>query len=267
MNRYIHGYSDRESKRLSDQAGVLDELLHGDTIFPEGSSILEVGCGVGSQTKIIAPRNPACRFTCMDISPESLEAAEQLARSLNISNVLFEKGDIMDLRYEPGSFDHVFICFVLEHLRDPVQALVNARKVVKNGGTVTVIEGDHGSAYFYPWSVYARNVIDCQVILQGMSGGNANIGRELYPLLLRAGFHSCSVSPRMVYADPGRPRIVEGFTRRTFTAMISGVREQALHHSLISGEDWDRGIRDLELAAGDDGVFCYTFFKGTGVKE
>ncbi len=60
------------------------------------------------------------------------------------------------------------------------------------------------------------------------AGGNALIGRELYPLLTGAGFDAVRVSPRMVYVDASRPDLVEGFTRRTFTAMIEGVREPAL---------------------------------------
>ena len=60
MTNYVHGYSERELKRLQDQANTLDELLHHDTIFPGNSKVLVVGCGVGSQTKIIAKKNPSC---------------------------------------------------------------------------------------------------------------------------------------------------------------------------------------------------------------
>jgi hypothetical protein len=55
------------------------------------------------------------------------------------------------------------------------------------------------------------------------------IGRELYPLLHDAGFKSIHVSPRMVYVDSSKPDLVEGFTKKTFTAMIEGVRESALN--------------------------------------
>jgi ubiquinone/menaquinone biosynthesis C-methylase UbiE len=160
MNKYVHGYSEREMKRLHDQANSLDELLHHDTVFPENTSILEAGCGVGSQTKIIAPKNPACRFTSIDISEASIEKAEKLAKSMNIKNVIFQKGDIFDLNYEDESFDHILVCFVLEHLPDPVKALSNLKRVLKKGGSITVIEGDHGSAYFYPESASAQNAIN-----------------------------------------------------------------------------------------------------------
>jgi hypothetical protein len=69
-----------------------------------------------------------------------------------------------------------------------------------------------------------------------------------------------------VYADASRPEWVEGFTRNTFTAMVEGVRERALAAGLVDAETWQRGIAGLRRAAEADGVFCYTFFKGTGVK-
>jgi SAM-dependent methyltransferase len=267
MNKYVHGYSEKESKRLQDQANTLDELLHYDSIFPANRKILEAGCGVGSQTKIIAPNNPSCQFTSIDISETSLEKAKNLIKSLNIKNVEFQIGDIFNLKFGAESFDHIFVCFVLEHLSNPVQALLNLKKVLRKGGTITVIEGDHGSAYFYPNSDAAQKAIDCQVRLQAMHGGNALIGREIYPLLRGAGFKNCTVSPRMVYVDSSRPFLVEGFTKNTFTAMIEGVEKEALQNTLISKQEWGQGIKDLYRTAEDDGVFCYTFFKGKAVKE
>ena len=44
-----------------------------------------------------------------------------------------------------------------------------------------MIEGDHGSAYFHPDSAAARAAIACQVELQARAGGDALIGRQLYP--------------------------------------------------------------------------------------
>jgi len=72
------------------------------------------------------------------------------------------------------------------------------------------------------------------------------------------------VSPRLVYVDSSRPDLVDGFTRRTFTAMIEGVRESVIGAGLIDAERFDEGVRDLHRTTGPDGVFCYTFFKGIG---
>jgi hypothetical protein len=92
------------------------------------------------------------------------------------------------------------------------------------------------------------------------------IGRELYPLLTQAGFKPVHVSPRMVYVDSSKPELVEGFTKKTFTAMIEGVRESAINSGIIEQSVFDQGIRDLYRTAEADGVFCYTFFKATGRK-
>src|SRR5439155_20223416 len=132
---------------------------------------------------------------------------------------------------------HVFLCFVLEHLPRPMDALIELRRILKPGGTITAIEGDHGSTFFHPDSEDARKAIASQVTLQAKAGGDALIGRRLYPLLRDAGYRDLLVSPRMVYADASRPELVDGFTRRTFTAMIEGVRKPAIDRGLLSASD------------------------------
>jgi hypothetical protein len=83
--------------------------------------------------------------------------------------------------------------------------------------------------------------------------------------MVEAGLDDVRVSPRMVYVDSSRPGLVDGFTKKTFTAMIEGVREPALAAGLLDPDSFDAGIRDLYRTAGADGTFCYCFFKGVGV--
>jgi len=92
------------------------------------------------------------------------------------------------------------------------------------------------------------------------------IGRQLYPLLCSAGYHSVRVSPRMVYVDSSKPGLVEGFTKKTFTAMIEGIRESAIGAGLLEQRVFQEGVRDLYRMTESDGVFCYTFFKAIGHK-
>lgn len=265
MNRqYVHGYDVQESIRLQDQASTLAELLHSDTSYPAGAHVLEAGCGVGAQTVSLARNSPRATFTSVDISESSVAVAKARVTGEGFTNVQFRQADIFDLPFDPASFDHIFVCFVLEHLSRPAEALLALKRVLKRGGTITVIEGDHGSAYFHPDSEAAQGAIRCLIELQRRGGGNGEIGRELRPLLTRAGYGGISVSPRMVYADAGKPEMVEGFTRKTFTAMIEGVRDSAIRAGLAEEQVFDEGIRDLYRTAEPDGVFCYTFFKATG---
>lgn len=268
MNKkYVHGYHLRENIRLQDQASTLVELLHSDTSYPTGNQVLEAGCGVGAQTITLARNSPNARITSIDISESSIAEAKRKIEEAGFTNVSFHQGDILNLAFEPESFDHVFVCFVLEHLARPLEALHSLKKLLKTGGTITVIEGDHGSTYFYPDNVAAHKAIQCQVELQAKAGGNANIGRELYPLLSAAGFSSIHVSPRMVYVDSSKPRLVEGFTKNTFTAMIEGVREAAIEAGLIDENTFGEGIEGLYRTTETDGVFCYTFFKAVATKQ
>ena len=264
---YVHGYDPRENLRLQDQASSLVELLHSDTAYPEGSSVLEAGCGIGAQTITLASNSPKALFTSVDVSQASLAEARRAVDAAGIKNVTLRQADIFHLPFPPSSFDHVFVCFLLEHLVQPVEALAALKHVLKPGGTITVIEGDHGSTYFHPDSDYARRAVRSLVELQARAGGDALIGRTLYPLLSKAGFGGVHVSPRMVYVDSSRPRLVEGFTRNTFTAMIEGVRKPAIESGIMSEADFDRGIADLYRTAEADGVFCYTFFKAGAVNN
>jgi SAM-dependent methyltransferase len=264
---YVHGYDPREKERLEDQAGTLVDLLHSDTAYARGSLVLEAGCGVGAQTVTLAQRSPDARFVSVDVSADSIAEAKRRADRAGLTNVEFRQADLFALPFTIESFDHVFVCFILEHLSRSIEALASLKRLLRPEGTITVIEGDHGSTYFYPDSPAAHAAIQCQVRLQREAGGNALIGRQLYPLIVDAGFDAVRVSPRMVYVDSSRPDLVDGFTRRTFIAMIEGIREPAIGAGLIEPESFDAGVQDLYRTTEADGVFCYTFFKGVGKKN
>jgi ubiquinone/menaquinone biosynthesis C-methylase UbiE len=266
MGIYVHGYSDMEARRLADQANTLAGLLHSTISFPAGSRVLEAGCGTGAQTMHLAANSPGAHFTSIDVSLESIERARASIAQAGFSNVLFDVADIYSLPYKAGAFDHVFVCFLLEHLRNPHEALIGFRKVLNAGGAITVVEGDHGSYYCHPKSQDADHVVRCLIEIQARKHGNSLIGRELYPLLVKAGFRKVRVTPRMVYVDSSKPQLVDGFTRKTFIAMVEGVKEEALSLRLSDEKAWDRGIAALNRAAQEDGTFCYTFFQAAALK-
>ncbi|MFE4516551.1 methyltransferase domain-containing protein [Kitasatospora sp. NPDC056783] len=264
---YVHGYSDTEARRLGDQADTLAELLHAGTAYPPGSRLLEAGCGVGAQTVHLLAASPGVRLTAADLSAESLARARaRVTAWAPGADVTWHHGDLRRLPFPDGSFDHVFLCFVLEHLPDPAAGLAALRRVLRPGGTITVIEGDHGSAFFHPESPAARRTVDHLVRLQARSGGDGLLGRRLHPLLTEAGFAEVTVRPRTVYADCARPALVEGFTLRTFVAMVEAVRAEALAAGLTTPEEFDRGVAELRRAAEPGGTFHYAFFKAVAVR-
>jgi SAM-dependent methyltransferase len=261
---YVHGYSPGESRRLGDQADALSGLLHAGTSYPAGSRVLEVGCGVGAQTVHLVAGSPAARFTAVDISAASLDQARAaVAASVPGAAVQWLQASLLDLPVADAAFDHLFVCFVLEHLPDPVAAAAGLRRVLRPGGTITVIEGDHGSVFFHPDSSAARAAIGGLVALQAAAGGNGLLGRQLQPVLAAAGYQDIVVEPRTMYVDPTRPALVEGFTRNTFTAMVAGVRDDAVAAGLLSAAEFDQGLADLRRT--ESGTLHYTFAKAAAV--
>jgi SAM-dependent methyltransferase len=202
----------------------------------------------------------------VDVSATSLEQARLRVGAAGQRNVEFLQANIFELPFDEQHFDHVFLCFVLEHLAAPATALSELRRVLRRDGTITVIEGDHGSWYCYPQTPESSRVVRCLVDVQARLGGDGLIGRRLYPLLNATGFRDVQVSPRLVYVDNNRPDLVEGFSKNTFIAMVEGIHDRAISLGLVDQRIWDKGIADLYRATESDGTFCYTFFKARGTR-
>ena len=267
MKKYVHGYSARETERLYDQSAIVEDLLHRDTAYPPGSRVLEAGCGVGAQTVILAGRSPGAEITSIDISLDSLKQAEALIAGRKINNVRFRQADIMALPFGDGDFDHVFVCFVLEHLEEPVKALIELKRVLKAGGSITVIEGDHGSCFWHPETEESLMVWHSLIRVQLRLAHDPLIGRRLYPLLKEAGFSVKDVSPRWVYTDSRTPEHTDGGINRIIVPMVETAKEEAFALGIIDAPSWDKGIGDLRrVAASAEGTLFYSWFKGVALK-
>src|SRR3981081_1092096 len=111
---YVHGYDPRENLRLQDQGSTLMQLLHSDTVYAEGNSVLEAGCGVGAQTLTLASNSPQALITSIDVSEASIAQAAKAVKAAGIGNVTLLQADIFHLPFPQESFDHVFVCLVLD---------------------------------------------------------------------------------------------------------------------------------------------------------
>src|SRR3954469_18020366 len=120
---YVHGYHAAESARLGAQALSIRELLHGDVWYPTRSLVFEPACGTGEQTLQLAANNPGARFMAFDRSRPSLDEARARVAAAGLKNVEFREGDIYDAPFSDETFDHAFVCFLLEHVTRPVEAL------------------------------------------------------------------------------------------------------------------------------------------------
>lgn len=259
---YVHGYSDYEAGRLRNSARALRDLLHADVRYAEGACVLEAPCGVGAQTEFLVANNPGTRFVCADISAASVRVAMGQNPGLP-----FLAGDLYALPFPGATFDHVFACFVLEHLDRPGRALENLLGVLKPGGTITSIEGDHGSCFFYPETPEALAAWACLPKLQALLGGDSLIGRRMYSVLARAGFEDVRIDPIRIYCDPSLPHMMNGFVEDTIVGMLRGIESEVIARGLLDAAVFRKGVEDiLAIKTHPDGAFCYTFFRAVGRK-
>lgn len=265
---YVHGYSERETQRLTEQSFILEKLLHSGTNYPAGSKVLEAGCGVGAQSYLLSKRNPHSQITSIDISHESLSKANSYLCSHQIKNIKFIRADIMNTGFSDAAFDHIFVCFVLEHLSNPVLALKELKRVLKSGGSITVIEGDHGSCFWHPETRESIDVWNSLIIAQQKLGHDPLIGRKLHPLLQAADFEIQTVEPRWVYSDASNQKLADGVLNKIIVPMVASAKKQVLNSAIVSESTWNKGLSDLEkTACPPEGTFFYTWFKGIGIKR
>jgi SAM-dependent methyltransferase len=264
---YVHGYSQRETRRLYEQALILDGILHTGTNYPAEAKVLEAGCGVGAQTRLLVKHSPQTSFTCIDISEKSLASAKQHKEEGGFENVTFQQANIHALDFAEEVFDHVFICFVLEHLDDPIAALTELKRVLITDGTITCIEGDHGSCFWHPETPESIAAWNGLITAQRAQGHRPHIGRTLTPLLEEAGFEVQSCEPAWLYADRLKPELREGMVNHIIVPMVQSAEKQIFDENLVPAETYAKGIADLSRVDQIDvGTFFYTWFKAMAKK-
>jgi SAM-dependent methyltransferase len=117
-----------------------------------GMRLLDVGCGPGSVTSGFAQRVAPGETIGIDPSADVIATARSLASATAAGNLTFEVGSIYEPRFAAGTFNAVFAHQVLQHLRNPVDALRQMRALLAPGGVLGVRVVDWGSAIFYPES-------------------------------------------------------------------------------------------------------------------
>jgi ArsR family transcriptional regulator len=99
-------------------------------------SILDIGCGIGNASSLIAPF--VAEVVGVDRETAMLSEAKQ--RPSPATNVKFVQGDATKLPMEDGRFDVAMFCLVLHHIEDTKSAICEAARVTKHGGRVLIID-------------------------------------------------------------------------------------------------------------------------------
>lgn|SRR5690606_38874466 len=111
----------------------------------EADKLLDLGCGAGMSTSLLAEALPAVQCTGLDISEQSIS----FARSRHtLPNLRFEVGNCASLPYPDGSFDIVAAYDCLEHIPYPMGVLTELMRVTSAGGRIIIKGPNHMSPLF-----------------------------------------------------------------------------------------------------------------------
>ena len=258
---YIHTFTKDEQDRLLRQAELLEPHLHKHIDLSGCSRILEIGCGVGAQLRLLSRRYPDIHMTGVDISEDQIQRARLLlAKELSESRLDLQTAAGDRLPFAAGSFDAVYICFVLEHVPDPTAVIREAKRVLVDGGRLYCTEVFNDALFVYPPSPaimqYWRAFNECQRKM----GGDPNIGIRLCNVMIQAGLEvewlkdaSYMLDRRMTDPDE-RATYFNHWYANFVSAKDRLLSEGAIDSALVS--EFDREYERLRNS--DEAVFLYS---------
>ncbi len=109
-----------------------------------GGRIVDIGCGHGSSTVLMARSFPNATVVGIDFHAPSIEAARQKALDAGVANIEFEVAAAQD--FSGSDFDFACIFDALHDMGDPVGAARHIRQALKPDGTFMVVEPLAGDA-------------------------------------------------------------------------------------------------------------------------
>jgi SAM-dependent methyltransferase len=251
---YTHGHHDsvlrsHRWRTADNSAGYL--LPH----LRAGMSLVDVGCGPGTITCDLARRLDPGQVIGVDASPAIVAQARADAVDDGPDSLSFETGTVFDLRFTDGAFDVVHAHQVLQHVGDPVAALVEMRRVCRPGGIVAARDGDYPGFRYYPDDPELERAIAAYGELTRQNGANWDAGRRLVAWAHRAGFTSVAASASTwCFATPEDRAWWGGLWADRFTQ--SALAGQLVDHHIATPADLESfAAAWLRWAASPDGWF------------
>lgn len=264
---YLHGFTDEEAHRLRRQARQLEQAIYLKVDLWRCRELLEVGCGVGAQTEVLLRRFPALKITGVERSERNLDAAREYVAALPGAEGRFEGvlADAESLPWPAATFDSAFLCWVLEHVGDPMRALSEVRRVLRPGSPVVVTEVQNATFFIDPYSPHTLDFWRAFNDRQLEIGGDPFVGAKLGNLLLAVGFADIETEVRTFHLDSRRPGERAEFLGYWTELLLSGAPELQSAGS-ISEETVEGMKRELEeVGRNPNAVFYYSFVQARAV--
>ena len=132
-----------EKRGADSQQQAMRRALLQEIPFPRDASVLDVGCGTGVLTRVLARWPGVASVIGVDPAPALLQKAR--AAAADISNASFREGDAKSLPFEGAMFDIVTADSMLSHVPGAERAVEEAFRVLRPKGCLAVFDGDYAT--------------------------------------------------------------------------------------------------------------------------
>lgn len=193
---YVLGHSDREIKRLRDQAVLQGPITLGffraAGVAP-GMRVLDVGSGAGDVAFLAAKIvGDSGEVVGVDLAAPGIEIARSRAVEHSLRNVSFHVGDPAEMKFEQP-FDAVLGRYVLQFQKDPAAMLRKLAAHLKPGGVAVFHEIDWGSMRSFPPAPLYNQCCEWGQETMRLHGTETRMGAKLHATFVAAGFPAPSM--------------------------------------------------------------------------
>lgn len=211
--------------------------------IPVGSAVLDVGCGFGLETVVLACRAGHGAGVCgVDKSELFVAEAKRRAAALGLS-IEYRTGVAQALPYADALFDHVRAERLLIYLEDVTQALAEMRRVLRPTGMLALIEPDLSTATI--------NVSDRRLLRRIMAHeADTAVAQSWLPGRLTA------ILPDIGYTDIRIASRVVILPQDLAASYFLGAAAKAAHDSAISLDELDKWKKEIESLHRAENLFA-----------
>ena len=262
--KYLHGFDPVEQQRLIEQAEFLEPYVYSGIDLEFQERLIEVGCGVGAQSKILLRRFPRLKIDGIDISKDQLSAARKyLKTEIQEKRISLTKQDAQNFTLKSPKHDAAFLCWFLEHVPDPLKVLKRVKSQLKPGAKIYCSEVFNQTLFVQPYSPEFLKYWFEFNDLQWSIGGHPFIGGSLGHLLNEAGFVDIQTEVRSFHFDSRYPERRKSFVDYFYQILLSA-KETLIREGRVTKEMVTRIDQEVErVKKAHDSVFFYAWMRAT----
>lgn len=259
---------DRETERLRAQAlqtWPKEARMLGWYGLRDGMAVLELGSGPGFVTEQLLELLPHSQITTVELAPEMVERAARYLAGKGAGRLTAIHADLMQSGLPDNAFDFVIGRFLFQHMPDPVAVAKEARRLLKPGGKLVLIDVDDGLwGIADPERPGDEELVTKGVAAQAERGGDRLVGRKFLRILRDAGYDNREFDAVVYHSDMAGER----FREQLYEMLNPEDAQLAIANGVMTREEADRIIaEDMAWLKTEHPLMLYTLFMGCGQKS